>query len=119
MIKNYYVDVEQYDVIIGYRADDSYFRFAKDFLNNTISVQKLSEAMKLGKLGVQTVLISEKAFNSIRYLGNESVDHRTYHTKRVARDKQAREEYFSVQESHVENEEFINDIMRKGGTNAD
>ena len=119
LIKNYYVDVEQYDVIIGYRADDSYFRFAKDFLNNTISVQKLSEAMKLGKLGVQTVLISEKAFNSIRYLGNESVDHRTYHTKRVARDKQAREEYFSVQESHVENEEFINDIMRKGGTNAD
>lgn len=119
LIKNYYVDVEQYDVIIGYRADDSYFRFAKDFLNNTISVQKLSEAMKLGKLGVQTVLISEKAFNSIRYLGNESVDHRTYHTKRVARDKQAREEYFSVQESHVENEDFINDIMRKGGTNAD
>lgn len=118
LLKNYYVDVERYDVVIGYRADDSYFRFAKDFLNNTISVQKLSEAMKLGKLGLQTVLISEKAFNSIRYLGSEHVDHQTYHTKRVARDKQAREGYFSVQESHVENEEFINDIMRKGDTNA-
>lgn len=119
LLKNYYVDVERYDVIIGYRADDSYFRFARDFLNNTISVQKLSEAMKLGKLGLQTVLISEKAFNYLHYLGSESVDHRTYHTKRVARDKQAREGYFSVQGSYVENEEFINDIMRKGGTNAD
>ena len=119
LLENYYVDVERYDIVIGYRADDSYFRFAKDFLNNTISIEKLSEAMKLGKLGLQIVLISERAFDSIRFLGSESVDHQIYHTKRVARDKKAREDYFTVQEPHAESGEYISDIMRKGITNVD
>ena len=54
----------EYDVIIGYRADDSYFSFAKDFINNTISVEQLAEAMRLGELGIQIVLKSER--HSIR-----------------------------------------------------
>ena len=58
LIKNFYIDVEQYDIVIGYRADDSYFKFAKDFVNNTVSVQKLGKAMELGQLGNQVVLIS-------------------------------------------------------------
>lgn len=29
LLKNFYVNVEEYDVIIGYRADDSYFSFAR------------------------------------------------------------------------------------------
>ena len=31
LLDNFYIDVEKYDIIIGYRADDSYFSFAKDF----------------------------------------------------------------------------------------
>ena len=65
LIKNYHIDVGNYDVIKGYRADDSYFRFAEDFLNNTISIQKLEEAMYLGKLGEQIVLKSPRAFERI------------------------------------------------------
>lgn len=118
LLKNYYVDVKEYDVVIGYRADDSYFRFAKDFLNNTISVQKLSKAMELGELGKQVVLISERAFDEIKYVENERVDNMIYYTKRVARDKRAREEYFKV-EIEEENETFINDIMKNGGNDAD
>lgn len=38
---------------------DSYFSFAEDFLNNAISVSKLSKAMKLGNLGEQIVLKSD------------------------------------------------------------
>lgn len=119
LLKNYYIDVSQYDVVIGYRADDSYFRFAKDFLNNTISVQKLSRAMQLGELGQQIVLISEKAFGAIEFLGSEPVDRQIYYTKRVARDKRAREKYYADVDTHVEDEEYINDIMRKGDTYAD
>ena len=119
MIEHFAPDTSTYDIIVGYRADDSYFRFAKDFLNNTISVEKLSEAMKLGKLGLQIVLISKRAFDSIRFLGSESVDHQIYHTKRVARDKKAREDYFAVQEPHAESGEYINDIMRKRIANVD
>lgn len=34
ILENFYVDVGEYDVIIGYRADDSYFSFAKDFIKD-------------------------------------------------------------------------------------
>lgn len=46
-------DYRNYDVIIGYRADDSYFQFAKDFIQGTISLKTLGEAMRLGKLDEQ------------------------------------------------------------------
>ena len=35
ILENFLPDISGYDVIIGYRADDSYFSYAKDFLNNT------------------------------------------------------------------------------------
>ena len=57
--ENFSVDYKQYDIIRGYRADDSYFSFANAFLNNTISVTQLEKAMVLGKLGEQIVLISQ------------------------------------------------------------
>ena len=52
---------EGYDIISGYRADDSYFSYAKDFLNNAISVEQLEYAMRLGELGNQIVLVSKRA----------------------------------------------------------
>ena len=60
--KNFFVDPSEYDIVIGYRADDSYFSFAQDFVSGAISLRKLSEAMRLGKLGEQVVLKSEKSF---------------------------------------------------------
>jgi len=55
LIDNFSVNVNAYDLIIGYRADDSYFDYAESFLNNGISVQQLAKAMRLGKLGEQIV----------------------------------------------------------------
>ena len=42
MLAHFAVDYESYDAIIGYRADDSYFSFAQDFINGTISARCLS-----------------------------------------------------------------------------
>ena len=67
-------DYRNYDVIIGYRADDSYFQFAKDFIQGTISLKTLGEAMRLGKLDEQIILKSEKAFQTIKFVGYEKVD---------------------------------------------
>ena len=53
LTENYLIDLGFYDAVIGYRADDSYFTFAKDFLNNSITLGQLSRAMKLGELGEQ------------------------------------------------------------------
>ena len=49
-----------YDLILGYRADDSYFSFANAFLSGTISLEQLQRAMHLGALGEQIVVRSEK-----------------------------------------------------------
>lgn len=56
----FHLDYQQYDIIRGYRANDSYFSFASDFLENIIPVQNLASSMKLGSLGLQTVLKSKK-----------------------------------------------------------
>ena len=93
ILENFYVDVEEYDVIIGYRADDSYFSFAKDFINNTISVEQLAEAMCLGELGIQIVLKSKKVFDKVKYKSYELAECKEYYVKRVSRDKKAREIY--------------------------
>lgn len=53
--EHFLIDITPYDIIVGYRADDSYFSFAQDFVSGVISLEKLSEAMWLGKLGEQIV----------------------------------------------------------------
>ncbi len=56
IIDNFSINVDAYDIIIGYRADDSYYDYAESFINNSISLNQLAKAMKLGKLGEQIVI---------------------------------------------------------------
>lgn len=115
LAQNFIIDTSAYDVIIGYRADDSYFSFARDFVSGTISYRQLNEAMRLGKLGEQVVLMSEKAFQNIRYISNAPADACIYYTKKKERDQQARKEYRKTKRAEdLENELFIIDIIREG-----
>lgn len=86
-------DYQKFDVIIGYRADDSYFSFANAFLNNAISLAQLEMAMYLGKLGEQVVLKSRKAFHQIVFSESISAEKEIYYPKKTARDKEARAAY--------------------------
>ena len=117
---NFLPKYENYDVIIGYRADDSYFSFANAFLNNTISLEQLREAMYLGKLGEQVVIKSQKAFNSLKYLGSAPVSSSQYYPKRQARDNQARDD-FQKMKSQVSSADaiYMIDILRQKWTNND
>ena len=47
IIDNFTPDITGIDVIIGYRADDSYFRWAKDFVFDRITLAELELSMKL------------------------------------------------------------------------
>ena len=98
LIGNFSVDYEEYDVIKGYRADDSYFSFAQDFINNNISLSTLKSAMKLGKLGEQIVLKSKKAFDSIQFEESIYVDSSVMFPKKELRDKKARNEYHELRQ---------------------
>ena len=95
ILTHFPVDTASYDVIKGYRADDSYFSYARDFLQNTISIKRLSQVMKLGNLGNQIVLISPKAFKNLRFLGCEEAKQDVYFPLRKKRDELARLSYLT------------------------
>ena len=64
---NYYINVDNYDVVIGYRADDAYFRFPLDFLRGNITLEQLEKSFNFGNLGIQIALISEKAMHHLKF----------------------------------------------------
>ena len=120
LLENFLPDYEDADIVRGYRADDSYFTFAKDFLNNTIPLETLAESMKLGKLGEQIVLKSEKAFEAINFIQGHRTDNMIYYPKRATRDRTAREEYQERRRKFDPiKSTFMIDIIRDKWTNND
>lgn len=82
LLDNFFVDVSQFDVAIGYRADDSYFSWAKYFLSDQISLEQMEKAMHFGTLGSQVVLLSAKSFDQIQFHGFEQVDVSYFYKRR-------------------------------------
>lgn len=90
LLAEFLPDLSPYDVIRGYSADDSYFSFATSFLSGGLSLAQLSKAMRLGKLGEQVVLKSEKSFSCLEFLGCSQAEQCVYYPLREARDSGAR-----------------------------
>ena len=118
MIDNFSVNVNAYDLIIGYRADDSYFDYAESFLNNGISVQQLAKAMRLGKLGEQIVVKSKYAFSLLHYEGFSIAEKEKYYVLRKARNDEADQHYWSILEEETDGL-YMLDILRGGIQNDD
>ena len=95
---HYSLNTMDADVIIGYRADDSYFSYASDFLNNIISLETLERAMKLGELGEQVVLKSKKAFDNIRFVDATEVRATEWYAAKSVRDSRARMKYKEIKQ---------------------
>ena len=86
LLENFKVDYSAYDAIIGYRADDSYFSFAQDFINGTFSL--------------------------IKFTGYELAEHTEWFDKKNKRDKSARREYFSTERNKRQRGDiYITQIM--------
>ena len=118
LIDNFGVNVNAFDLITGYRADDSYFDYAESFLNNGISVEQLARAMRLGKLGEQIVIKSKFAFSLLKYEGFDIAEKEKYYVLRKARDDEANQTYLEMLEEEGDGL-YIQDIMRGGITNDD
>lgn len=121
LLTKFLPDTNGVDVMIGYRADDSYFSFAEDFVNNAISVRDLNMAMQLGTLGEQIVLLSSKAFGQIDFVEYEIADYRQYYYKRAQRDQQARTDYQQRKKdlAMLRDDLFVLDIIREDMSNDD
>lgn len=121
IIEHYLVDLTDCDVVIGYRADDSYFSYAQSFVSNSLPLRSLNRALKLGKLGTQMALISERAFKKIEFVGAEPVSKETYYPKFLSRDTLARTIYqreIKKSRSYI-NDIFVMDILREEMKNDD
>lgn len=118
LVDNFGVNVNAYDVIIGYRADDSYFDYAETFLNNGISVEQLARAMRLGKLGEQIVIKSKFAFSKLQFTGFETADRESFYVLRKARNDEASRRYLEILEEESDGL-YMMDIMRGGIRNDD
>lgn len=115
LIENFSIPYEDYDIIIGYRADDSYFAFAEAFLNNTISCQRLSQALRLGNLGEQIVIKSEKAFKKLKFIGYEKATSTEFYPLRKERSEKARLAFLSNKEGYFDkNALYLNEIIKEG-----
>lgn len=66
-LKKYYIDVNEYDVIIGFRADDSYFRFPLRFISNDLAFEDLEDVFLSGELGVQYAFMSQRAIKMLKF----------------------------------------------------
>ncbi len=118
LIDNFGVNVNAYDIITGYRADDSYFDYAESFINNGISVEQLAKAMRLGKLGEQIAIKSQYAFSKIKYEGFDVAEKDIYYVKRKSRDDDANRTFLEMLEEDDDGL-YIRDIIRGGITNED
>lgn len=111
--EHFLLDLTPYDIVIGYRADDSYFSFARAFVNNEISLSQLSCAMRLGKLGEQFVLKSPAAFEKIRFVSYEIADNTEYYAKRKARDAETRAAFRAELERDALDGLYMRDMIRE------
>lgn len=118
LLENFSINVNAFDLIIGYRADDSYFDYAESFLNNAISVEQLARAMKLGKLGEQIVIKSKFAFSKLKYEGYDIANKGRYYVFRKDRNDEANKLYMEMLEEESDGL-YIQDIIRGGIKNDD
>ena len=119
IMDNFKVDYKKYDIIIGYRANDSYFSYAGDFVNGPLSLSDLSEAMRLGKLGEQVVLKSKKVFEAIKFVEAIKAPREEYFAKYRQRDEEARGRYRQIASKPLaENEVYVIDILRNKWKNG-
>ena len=113
LLDNFSINVNAFDLITGYRADDSYFDYAQAFLNNGISVEQLAYAMQLRRLGEQIVIKSKFAFSNLKYEGFDVAPKDQYYVLRKARNDEANKLYLKMLEKESDGL-FIQDIMRGG-----
>lgn len=73
-LEKYYIDISEYDVVIGYRADDAYFAFPLSFIQNQLSYDDLERIYLLGNLGKQQAFMSERSIKLLKFVRTRECD---------------------------------------------
>lgn len=112
-LRKYKLNTDKYDIIIGYRADDSYFTYAEDFISGLIYKETLENALRYGNLGIQVFIKSRKAFDKLHKAGEPEVVpekyRRSYEKRRKAADSQYRAQ--RANKGYARKKETIHDFI--------
>ena len=121
MVARFCPDLSSVDVVVGYRADDSYFSYVRSFVENALPLSALEEALVLGDLGEQTVLVSGKAFAQLTFTGYDPVPAERFYPRFLDRDERARMGYYDLLERQrpLLSDVFVLDILREEMTTDD
>jgi hypothetical protein len=104
------ISLTDYDYIIGYRADDNYFAYSRDFLANTLPIELLTRAMSIGKLGKQIVLLSKPAFQALDFVSAEPVKEKgRYDLFR----KETNSQYRELKKQATPTMTYLNEILKR------
>lgn len=74
--EKYYINVDEFDIVIGYRADDAYFSFPLEFVRGNLTLDNLETIYMLGNLGKQFAIISQKAIDRIEFIQSYESDNK-------------------------------------------
>ena len=86
-------NIDEYDVIKGWRANASYFYITKEFVRDNIDMDILEELLSLGGLGIQYCVKSELACSRLHEVesGLQTVQYAEFNEKYNQRDAAARQ----------------------------
>jgi hypothetical protein len=107
--KNFGLSLKEYDYIEGYRADDNYFAYSRDFVAGALPFEILKKAMSLGRLGKQIALISPKAFKAIHFKSSDPVEAGDSYERLK---KETNAEYRLLKQEANDNMRYIQDLLR-------
>jgi hypothetical protein len=102
LIKVFPVDCESYDVIKGWRANDKYFAYLRDFLSVEITYEAVVSAITLGNLGQQVVIKSQHAYAGCHKVDRITVtgdEYREFNNQYIERDSIARVQMDSIKDT--------------------
>lgn len=110
LVKRFAPPLEEYDMVIGYRADDSYYQYTAGFLNGSFPLELLLEAMKAGQLGLQYVLLSKKAFSATQFVSAEEVPNNESYERLT---QSANKEYEKLRSRATLEMTYVRDLLRE------
>ncbi len=69
----YKIDTSNADIVLGYRADNSYFKLIDAFLEAKLTIDEVDRMFCRGQLGKQFFIKSPEAFKRINFIDSEKV----------------------------------------------
>lgn len=93
---NLHTNYKSYDIIVGDRCDACYKAMLEDFLSERIDLGQLEKALKLGDLGIQIFIQSQKALNQLTFVGVDLNNDTRYLRQYIQRVSNATREYEKI-----------------------